>query len=87
MIRTLGSSEQHFNAYCGVDKLMETFFVQANTTNPARTFPTNKVNGKLKPPADRCVTPHMAFKAYVHFSPFINSIDGNLVELMKCVME
>lgn len=87
LIKALGSSYQSFNIFCGVHKLVQTFAIQVNTSKSSSTFPTNMVNGKLKPQEARCVTPHFqAGKAYNHFGPFQNSTGSNLEELMSCTL-
>lgn len=87
LIKVLGSSYQSFNVFCGVHKLIQTFAIQVNTTKASATFPTNMLNGKLKPQEARCVTPHFqAGKAYNHFGPFQNSTGSNLEELMSCTL-
>ncbi len=86
MIRLIGSPLQNFNSFCGVDKVLQSFFVQVNTTNTYRTHTSNN-NGGLKDPRDRCVSLHFnANQSYNHFGPFQNSTGGNLSSLMKCVM-
>lgn len=86
LIRILGSSLQTFNAFCGAAKVTGMFGVQVNTTKSAHTHPANvKSNGALKPPAERCVTPHMSGNSYNHFGPFQNSTGKNLDEVMTCV--
>ena len=86
LIKILGSSLQSFNAFCGVHKLIQTFAIQVNTTKTSATFPTNLLNGKLKPNEQRCVTPHFqAGKAYNHFGPFQNSTGQNLEKLFSCI--
>lgn len=88
MIRILGSSYQTFNAFCGVNKVIQTFTVQVNTTSSSATHPNNKnSNGSLKPPAERCVSLHFqAGKAYNHFGPFQNSTGSNLEEMLNCTL-
>lgn len=87
MIKILGSSQQSFNAFCGVHKVVETFAIQAYTRNASATHPSNKtVTGALKAPADRCVTPYFyAGWAYNHFGPLQNSTGENLRELHMCI--
>ena len=87
MIRKLGDPLQEFNAFCGVNKLVQSFYVQVNTTDPKRTHPSNlDESGKLKPPADRCVTIHFDQKAYNHFGPFQKTTDDNLDNVLKCAL-
>lgn len=86
MIKTLGSSLQAFNAFCGVHKLIQTFSIQINTSKSSATHPSNYANGSLKKPENRCVSPHFAAgKAYNHFGPFQNSTGTNLSELLSCL--
>ncbi|HVJ64952.1 MAG TPA: hypothetical protein VM901_06835 [Bdellovibrionota bacterium] len=88
MIRVLGSSQQHFNAFCGVNKALQSFYVQVNTTAALRTHPANKLSsGALKAPQDRCVSLHFhSTRSYNHFGPFQNSTKTNLKTLLSCVM-
>lgn len=87
MIRTVGSSYQAFNAFCGVNKVDQSFFVQVNTSKSGNTHPSNLSGGKLLPPDQRCVSLHFApGKTYQHFGPFMNSTGSNLGELMTCVL-
>lgn len=86
MIRVVGSSLQHFNAYCGVHKLLQTFAVQVNSSKSRNTHPDNKQGSGLKSSSNRCVTPHFyAGWAYNHFGPLQNSTGSNLNKLLKCV--
>lgn len=87
MIRVVGSSLQTFNAFCGVAKVTGMFSVQVNTAKSGSTHPANMVNGKLKLPSDRCVSPHFAAgKSYNHFGPFQNSVGTNLEEVLACTL-
>lgn len=86
MIKTLGSSLQSFNAFCGVHKLIQTFAIQVNTKNSSATHPSNLVNGKLLSEENRCVSPHfLAGKAYNHFGPFQNSTGTNMEKFFSCI--
>jgi hypothetical protein len=93
LIRILGDSHQVFNAFCGVNKLTQSFHVQVNTTSSTRTHPANfnlnsrgKLTG-LKAPADRCVSLHFhSSKTYNHFGPLQNSTRRNLRELLQCAL-
>lgn len=88
MIRVVGSSLQHFNAYCGVHKLLQTFSVQVNSSNSRNTHPDNRPGGSFKGSSNRCVTPHFyAGWAYNHFGPLQNSTGSNLSKLLKCVYD
>lgn len=65
----VASPSQSFNAFCGINKLIQSFFVQVYTDDPRRTHPANSLgNGTLKAPAERCVSIHDG-RAYSHFSP------------------
>ena len=78
VIPVVGSSLQHFNAYCGVHKLLQTFSVQVNSSKSRNTHPDNVSNSRLKASGDRCVTPHFyAGWAYNHFGPLQNSTGSN----------
>ncbi|MAF78189.1 MAG: hypothetical protein CME63_03070 [Halobacteriovoraceae bacterium] len=86
LIPLVGSSLQHFNAYCGVHKLLQTFAVQVNSSSSRNTHPSNKQGSSLKNSAQRCVTPHFyAGWAYNHFGPLQNSTGSNMYKLMSCV--
>ncbi len=87
MIRVVGSSLQTFNAFCGAAKVTGMFSVQVNTNKSGSTHPANLVGGKLKPAAERCVSPHFAAgKSYNHFGPFQNSVGTNLEEVLGCTL-
>ncbi len=93
LTRILGDSHQVFNAFCGVNKLTQSFHVQVNTTSSTRTHPANVTlnsRGKfagLKPPEDRCVSLHFhSSKTYNHFGPLQNSTRRNLRELLQCAL-
>ena len=87
----VGSPGQSFNAFCGVNKLTQSFHVQMLTERASNTHPKNRdTNGTLKPPSDRCASLHVA-RAYVHFGPFIRTVThtsqplrSNLHKLMAC---
>lgn len=86
MIKILGSSQQSFNAFCGVHKVVETFAIQAYTKSSSATHPSNKTEDGLKSPANRCVTPYFyAGWAYNHFGPLQNSTGSNMNELYSCI--
>lgn len=86
MVRVVGSSLQHFNAYCGIHKVVQTFSVQVNSNKSRNTHPDNRQGSGLKPSDQRCVTPHFyAGWAYNHFGPLQNSTGSNLNKLLRCV--
>ncbi len=86
LINAFGSTAQHFNAYCGVHKVIEAFSVQLNTSEKKFTHPQNQEDGKLKSASERCVTPHFyAGWSYNHFGPLQNSTKNNLKKLMSCL--
>jgi hypothetical protein len=87
LVHVLGSRHQNFNAFCGVDKILQSFYIQVNTTDTARTHPSNRASsGGLKSAANRCVTPHFhSTRAYNHFGPLQNSTGENLSRLMTCI--
>lgn len=88
MVRIVGSSYQTFNAFCGVNYMLQNFSVQVNTTNSYRTHPSNLVNGKLKAPAERCVSLHFSSKvSYNHFGPLQNVMGDTIGLLMKCALQ
>lgn len=86
----VGSPGQSFNAFCGVNKLAQTIFVNAHTTDRDLTHAGNRVGpDRLRPPEDRCVSLHNK-SAYSHFGPLIRtdtSVSGyhsNLEKLFSC---
>lgn len=89
MTRILGSSRQSFNAFCGANQVLNTFGTQVNTWDTHYTSRQNVgANGKLKPAAERCVSPHFRTRrAYNHFSPLHNGTGSNLNWLMSCTMQ
>jgi hypothetical protein len=88
MIRTLGSARQAFNAFCGTNMVLNTFYVQANTKSSYSTHPKNVLgSGALKAPKERCVSLHVRTgRSYNHFGPFHNSTGTNLEKLMACAV-
>ncbi|MCP4937145.1 MAG: hypothetical protein GY927_23790 [bacterium] len=96
MGRFIGSPSQSFNAFCGLNKILQTFFVQVYTTRAKYTHPNNRMSdGTLKKPSDRCVSLHHG-KAYSHFGPLTRTVvnsnrsgsrRSNLGKLMHCVKE
>jgi hypothetical protein len=79
--RALMSSGQHFNALCGVHKVLHTFSTQANTSNTTGTDLDNLSSGTLRAPKDRCLT--LVSRAgkglqYAHFGPLRNSVKGRV---------
>lgn len=87
-IDILGSSQQSFNAFCGVTKITDLFAVQANTVKPTNTHPANRISStELRPQDQRCVTPFFATKfSYNHFGPLQNTTGSNLEELLTCTL-
>lgn len=82
LIKVFGSTLQTMNAFCGVNKVVQTFSVQINSTKSSATHPSN--SGRAK--ADRCVTPWIySGYAYNHFGPLMNSTKSNLSKLMSCI--
>jgi hypothetical protein len=88
----LSSPYQTYNAFCGTDKIVESFFTQVNATTAKRTNLLNiSADGTLKAPQDRCVTPF--FKAnltFNHFGPLQNSFQNqqlsNLKKALTCAV-
>lgn len=86
LIRVFGSSYQTFNAFCGVNKLLQTFAIQLNSNVQRNTHPDNYTNG-MKRAQNRCVTPFFfSGWAYNHFGPLMNSTGSNLSTLMTCTL-
>lgn len=87
LIRVLGSSLQTFNSFCAAAKVTGMFAVQVNTTKSYNTHPYNVVNGSLKAPRDRCVSPHVnVARSYNHFAPFQNGSGFTLDTILSCTM-
>ncbi len=88
----LASPYQTYNAFCGTDKIVESFFTQVNATTAKRTNLLNvSPDGTLKAPQDRCVSPF--FKAnlsFNHFGPLQNSYQNqemsNLKKALSCAV-
>jgi hypothetical protein len=78
MVNLLASTDQIFNAYCGVNKIAQTFFIQVNTTNSRYAYDSNSDKSK------RCVSLHQP-KSYVHFGPLINTTGSNLDKVYSCI--
>ena len=85
----VGSPGQSFNAFCGMNKIVQTLTINALTTDSSRTHPSNMVNGVLKPSSQRCVSLHNR-RAYSHFGPLIRTstttkgYNSNLDKVMSC---
>lgn len=88
LIKLLGSSHQRFNAFCGINKLLQTFSIQTNTKSTKHTHPDNRLSSGLKSGVNRCVTPHFyAGWAYNHFGPLQNSTGSNMKKLFQCISD
>lgn len=86
LIRIFGSSFQTFNAFCGVNKIQQSFAMQVNSNKSTSTHPDN-FSGGMKPGSNRCVTPFfLAGRSYNHFGPLQNSTGKNLDSLMSCAL-
>ncbi len=91
MLDIISSPLQTFNANCGVNKIVQSFYIQVNTQETRRSHYSNRVDRKnphsaLKAPADRCVTPHFhSTLTFNHFGPLQNSTGNNLGKVMQCV--
>lgn len=78
MIEIVGSSSQAFNIYCGINKIVQSFTVQVNTTRDSRKFPNQTFE-------NQCVTPFaQSTRVYNHFGPLQNSTGKNLDQLLTC---
>lgn len=88
MVKVLGSSQQTFNAFCGISKITGMFSVQVNTNKDRSTHPNNiRSSGAMKEPQDRCVSLHFAAgRSYNHFGPLQNSTGQNLDKVFSCVV-
>lgn len=87
--RAIVSPVQSFTAYCGVQKVVQGFNSQVNTSNLTGVHPDNIVKtNQLKAPQDRCVSLMMRggqARMYAHFGPLRNSTQKNLAGLFQCV--
>lgn len=88
LIRTFGSSFQTMNAFCGVNKIIQSFAIQVNTTKTSSTHPSNKSGSGLKSAGNRCISPFFySGYTYNHFGPLMNSTGENLNSLMSCALK
>lgn len=71
--KILGDSSQAFNIFCGVNKVVQSFYVQINSKN------FKYVNSEKE-----CVTFNR--DAYMHFGPLMNSTGRNLESVLKCAI-
>ena len=82
----VGSSLQHFNAFCGVHKIHQTWAIQVNSVKQRNTHPDNHSGSGNKAPKDRCVTIHFhSGWAYNHYGPLQNNTGRNMNELYRCI--
>ncbi len=82
LIEVFGSAYQTMNAFCGVNKVVQTFSIQRNSSKSTAIHPSNSSVSK----ADRCVSPWIySGYAYNHFGPLMNSTGSNLNKLISCV--
>jgi hypothetical protein len=90
VFRALSSSSQAFNAFCGVQKVVGTFLIQANTARESSTSGMNVVGtkkGVLRDPADRCVSPHLkSGHVYNHFGVLQGTTKDNLKKFLECAL-
>ncbi len=89
VMAALASPGQTFNTFCGVQKIVQAFNSQVNTSNATGVDKSNILpNGRLKAPKDRCVSlvaRSGAGRIYSHFGPWRNSVKDNMGKLMGCV--
>jgi len=83
------SHGQSVNAFCGVQKIVQSFNSQVNTKNTTGVDLSNLIGNRIKKPKDRCVS--LVARAgggriYSHFGPFRNSVGYNLKKVMECTM-
>jgi hypothetical protein len=87
-LTALASGGQTFNAFCGVQKIVQSFNSQVNTSNLGGVAPANvKPDGTLRAPKDRCVSIVSQAgigRVYSHFGPLRNSTHNNLAEVLSC---
>lgn len=91
LLMGFGSHGQSMNAFCGVQKIVQSFNSQIHTIHSTGTDLANILPGqRLKKPRDRCVS--LVSRAgrnrvYSHFGPLRNSVKDNLKKVMKCTQE
>jgi len=99
VMRALASPGQTFNAFCGVQKIVQSFNSQVNTRNGRALDKDGSImtgvdisnmlpNGQIKAPQDRCVslvTRSSRGRIYSHFGPWRNSVKDNMGKLINCV--
>ena len=97
--RKLFEPDQMFNAFCGINKVVEVFDLQVNASAAVVTrgsgrhtqsirvlHPSNGSGGQIPAPQDRCVTPFIGkSNSYAHFGPLQNSTGANFNKLMTCL--
>lgn len=82
LIKVFGSTLQTMNSFCGVNKVVQTFSIQVNSSKSTAIHPSNSGLSKN----DRCVSPWIySGYAYNHFGPLMNSTGSNLNKLISCV--
>lgn len=88
LIRNFGSSFQTMNAFCGVNKIIQSFAIQVNSSKSVSTHPSNKSGSGFKAAANRCVSPFFySGYSYNHFGPLMNSTGENLNSVLTCALK
>ncbi len=88
LIHHFGSGAQTMNAFCGVNKIVQSFAIQVNTSKSVSTHPDNQSGASMRPAASRCVSPFFySGYSYNHFGPLMNSTGSNLAGLMACALK
>lgn len=88
LIHHFGSDAQTMNAFCGVNKILQSFSIQVNTSKSVSTHPDNQGGSSMKPADSRCVSPFFySGYSYNHFGPLMNSTGSNLAKLMACALD
>ncbi len=91
LLMGFASHGQSLNAYCGVQKIVQSFNSQINTIHPTGTDLSNVTSRqRLKSPGDRCVSVVSragAKRVYSHFGPLRNSVKDNFKKVIKCTQQ
>ncbi len=88
LLMGFASHGQSLNAYCGVQKIVQSFNSQINTVHATGTDRSNTSDRqKIKNPRNRCVS--LVSRAgrgnvYSHFGPLRNSVKDNLKKVLEC---
>jgi hypothetical protein len=88
----LAATDQVFNAFCGVNKIVQSFSIQVNTkvfetTSRRRTHNENKKDNVLKASKDRCISIFSdSPNTYNHFGTLGFTTDNNTKTIIKSLL-